>query len=88
VTEIHYDVILPGERAAWLIAVAFALWRGDRPARWIAVIYLLGNAAMLTVMWVRPAEVAVDIAGVLAMGVVAARAPRPGVFWAAAFQLI
>ncbi|NEX93619.1 hypothetical protein [Caulobacter sp. 17J65-9] len=87
-TQVHYDLILAAEKTAWLLAVAFALWRGDGPARWIAAIYLLGNAAMLGVMWVRPAEITVDIAGLVAMGAVAVRAPRPWVLWGTAFQLL
>lgn len=86
--DLHYDLIWIAECAAWILAVAFALWRGDGPTRLIAVIYLAGNLAIMGVFPNRPAELAVDVAGLLAMCAVAVRSPRPWLLWACAFQLV
>lgn len=89
-SDLHYDIIWMAEYAAWILAVGFALWRGDRSARLMAVIYLAGFGAMMALFPNRPAELAVDVVGLLAMCAVAlaARTPRPWLLWACIFQLI
>ncbi|NEX93618.1 hypothetical protein [Caulobacter sp. 17J65-9] len=103
-TQFQYDLVQGLETAAFLLAVSYALWRGDRSARGISLVYIGGYLAMwaaffggkfiasLSATPVRYAsrfpELAVDVAALALITVLALRNPRPWLLWSAAFQLV